>query len=288
MTDRTGTNRSAPSSGSPAHSGPERERKVTEMETEAHIRRHIESTICVLTLDRPETRNALTSPMLSDLLAGLREVDEDPELDATVIAGDRRVFASGADLREMRATSPATYLTGARRAAWEALGRIQKPVVAAVSGFALGGGCELALACDAIVAGDDAVLGQPEVRLGLIPGAGGTQRWARAAGRYAAAPIVLGARTVTAWRAHRMGIVDRVAPATRVVAAATDLARELTVGAPLATGFAKQALRFSEDLPIERALGQERALLAALLATDDLQEGIDAFLEKRAPDFTGR
>lgn len=258
------------------------------MTNEASVRRHIEDRICILTLDRPKTRNALTSSMLDDLLVGLREVDEDADLDATVIAGGRRIFASGADLREMRETSPSTYLTGRRRAAWEALGRVQKPVVAAVSGFALGGGCELALACDAIVAGDNALLGQPEVRLGLIPGAGGTQRWARASGRFAAAPIVLGGRTVTSWQAHRMGIVDRVAPASRVVDAAADLAKELTIGAPLATRFAKQALRFSEDLPIERALGQERALLAALLATDDLQEGIEAFLDKRSPEFKGR
>lgn len=258
------------------------------MTFEPVVRRQVEGRVCVLTLDRPSARNALTSQMLGDLVAGLQAVDGDSELDATVVAGGARVFASGADLREMRDTSAATYLTGERREAWDAIGRVRKPIVAAVSGFALGGGCELALACDAIVASDTAILGQPEVLLGLIPGAGGTQRWARVCGRYAAAPLVLGARSVTAWEALRLGVVERVVPAKRVVAAATDLAAELTVGAPLATHFGKQALRSSEDLPIERALGHERALLAALLATEDLREGIDAFLDKRAPDFRGR
>jgi enoyl-CoA hydratase/carnithine racemase len=258
------------------------------MTTAPEVRRHVDQRICVLILDRPQSRNALTSSMLGALVEGLRAVDADPDLDATVLAGGDRVFASGADLREMRETSPAGYLAGARREAWEAIGAIRKPIIAAVTGYALGGGCELALACDAVVAGENAVLGQPEVRLGLIPGAGGTQRWARVAGRYAGASVVLGTRTVTSWEAHRMGLVERVVPAGRAVAAATDLASELTVGAPLATRFGKQALRLSEELPIEHALSHERALLAALLATDDLQEGISAFLEKRIPRFEGR
>jgi enoyl-CoA hydratase/carnithine racemase len=207
---------------------------------------------------------------------------------AAVIAGGPRVFASGADIRELRETAPAAYLTGARRAVWEALADLRKPVVAAVSGYALGGGCELALTCDAIVAGDDAVLGQPEVKLGLIPGAGGTQRWARVCGRYAAAPLVLGGRTVTGYEAHRLGIVDRVVPAGRVLAAAVDLAAELSAGAPLAVRFGKEALRLSEAAPIDQALTHERALLAALLSTEDLQEGVDAFLSTRPPDFRGR
>lgn len=252
------------------------------------VRQRVAAGIGVLTIDDPPSRNALTGVMLMALADHLEAADTDSGIAASVITGGNRIFASGANLRELRETSSTGYLTGARGQAWERLGRIRKPVVAAVAGFALGGGCELALACDAIVAGDDAWFGQPEVQIGVIPGAGGTQRWARAVGRYAAAPIVLGARRVSAWQGRALGVIDRVVPSECVVEAACELAGELAVGAPLATRFGKQALRLSEDLPVERALEHERTLLAVLLDSDDVREGIDAFLEGRNPQFQGR
>jgi enoyl-CoA hydratase/carnithine racemase len=161
-------------------------------------------------------------------------------------------------------------------------------MVAAVAGPALGGGAELALLADLVVAADTAVFGQPEVRLGILPGAGGTQRWARAAGRYVAAGLVLAARTVDAFEARDLGIVDRVVPAERVVAAAAAVAGQIAAHAPLALRAARGAVRRSEELPLSAALEHERAQLVALLSTEDHREGIDAFLEKRAPQFTGR
>jgi enoyl-CoA hydratase/carnithine racemase len=178
-------------------------------------------------------------------------------------------------------------LVSARRRAWEQLGTFAKPLVAAIAGYVLGGGCELALMCDMIVAGDSAMLGQPEIRLGIIPGAGGTQRWARVAGQQRAAEVVLTARMVTAWEAYRMGIVNKVVPSERVVAAATEMAESITSYSPLATRLAKAALRQAEEMPLAAALEHERTVMATLLSTDDHLEGIDAFLEKRRAEFAG-
>lgn len=256
--------------------------------TSQTITRNDHDGVAVLTIDDPSTRNALSAPTLTALTEQLAAVDEDEQIHASVITGAGKVFAAGANLRELRETSPTDYLTGPRRAAWERLGGIDKPVVAAVGGVAFGGGCELALACDLIVAGDDARFGQPEVGLGLIPGAGGTQRWARGIGRYAATRLVLSGQPIDVWQAHELGVVAEVVPREALVASAVELARSVSAGAPLAVRFAKRALRLSEDLPISRALEHERTLLAALLATDDLQEGVAAFLDRRRPQFQGR
>ena len=198
------------------------------------------------------------------------------------------MFASGADVRELRDVNPASYLVSERQAAWARFARFGKPTVAAVAGFVLGGGCELALSCDVVIAADTAVFGQPEVRLGLIPGAGGTQRWARAAGRYRAADIVLHATTLDAWTAAACGVVTEVVPAERLLAAAIDYAQTVAQFAPVAVRLAQQAVRAAEELPVSAALAHEKSLLATALATDDHREGIDAFLAKRSPRFAGR
>jgi enoyl-CoA hydratase/carnithine racemase len=244
--------------------------------------------VAVVTIARPTTRNALTTEVLGAIAAAYDRAEADSDVRALVLTGGPVTFASGADVRELRDVNPASYLVSERQAAWARFARFGKPTVAAVAGFVLGGGCELALSCDVVLAADTAVFGQPEVRLGLIPGAGGTQRWARAAGRYRAADIVLHATTLDAWTAAACGVVTEVVPAERLLAAAIDYARTVASFAPVAVRLARQAVRAAEELPVSAALAHEKSLLATALATDDHREGIDAFLNKRSPRFAGR
>lgn len=244
--------------------------------------------VAVLTISRPEARNALSTDVLQGLAAGMDQAEADDDVRALVLTGGPRIFASGADIRELRKTTPADYLLSERMACWLRFNRFPKPSVAAVAGYVLGGGCELAMTCDLVVAADDAVFGQPEVKLGILPGAGGTQRWARVAGRFRAAELALTGRTVDAWTAQELGLVNQVVPAERVVDAAVALAGDVAVHSPIATRLARAAVRASEELPLAGGLELERALLGTLLSTDDHLEGIDAFLEKRTARFTGR
>ncbi|WIX77321.1 enoyl-CoA hydratase-related protein [Amycolatopsis carbonis] len=252
------------------------------------VRYDVGDHVAMITIDRPSARNALSTDVLRGLCAGLDRAEADDEIRAVVLTGGEKIFASGADIRELRTTSPAGYLQSERLAAWARFGRFPKPSIAAVAGYALGGGCELAMSCDFIVAADSATFGQPEIRLGILPGAGGTQRWARVAGRFRAAELVLAARTVDAWTAREYGLVARVVPAERVVAAGVALAGEVAAFGPVATRLSKAAVRASEELPLAGGLEHERALLGTLLSTEDHFEGIDAFLEKRSARFTGR
>jgi enoyl-CoA hydratase/carnithine racemase len=248
----------------------------------------IHEAVAVVTIARPTTRNALTTEVLGAIAAAYDRAEADADVRALVLTGGPVMFASGADVRELRDVNPASYLVSERQAAWARFARFGKPTVAAVAGFVLGGGCELALSCDVVLAADTAVFGQPEVRLGLIPGAGGTQRWARAAGRYRAADIVLHATTLDAWTAAACGVVTEVVPAERLLAAAIDYARTVASFAPVAVRLARQAVRAAEELPVSAALAHEKSLLATALATDDHREGIDAFLARRSPRFAGR
>ena len=174
---------------------------MAEGDDDTPVRYEIRGAVAVVTIARPATRNALTTEVLAGVVTAYDRAEADPDVRAVVLTGGPVLFASGADVRELRDVSPADYLVSERQAAWARLRRFGKPTVAAVAGFVLGGGCELALSCDVVIAADTAVFGQPEVRLGLIPGAGGTQRWARAAGRYRAAEVVLHATTLDAWTA---------------------------------------------------------------------------------------
>jgi enoyl-CoA hydratase/carnithine racemase len=248
----------------------------------------VDDHVAVITIDRPEARNALSTEVLTGLRDGLDRAEEDDAVRAVVLTGGPRIFASGADVRELRSTTPADYLQSVRLTAWLRFARFPKPSVAAVAGYVLGGGCELAMTCDLVVAADTAVLGQPEIRLGILPGAGGTQRWARVAGRFRAAEVVLAGRSVGAWEAQRWGLVSSVVPAEAVVQAGIAAARSIAVHSPIAARLSKAALRASEEMPLTGALEHERALLGTLLSTDDHFEGIDAFLEKRPARFTGR
>lgn len=257
------------------------------VDEELSVRYDVSGQVAVLTIDRPEARNALSSEVLQGLSAGLDRAEADVEVSAVVLTGGATLFAAGADVRELRATTPAEYLRSPRQAAWTRFARFPKAIVAAVAGFALGGGCELAMCCDIIIAAESAVFGQPEINLGILPGAGGTQRWARVCGRYRAAEIVLTARRVDAWTAHELGIVTEVVPAERTVAAGVAMARRIAAFSPVATRLSKAAVRSAEELPLSGALEHERALLATALSTADHLEGIDAFLEKRPAHFSG-
>jgi enoyl-CoA hydratase len=244
--------------------------------------------VAVVTLDSPENRNALSTDLLVELADVLDELDADPAVRAIVLTGGGTLFASGADVRLLRDVAPVEYAASARGACWRRIGAVDTVLVAAVAGFALGGGCELALAADLVVAADTAVFGQPEVKLGLVPGAGGTQRWARVAGRYAAAGIVLTGRTVDAFEARDLGLVHRIVPAERLVPAAVAVASEIAANGPLAVTAARAAVRRAEELPLSAALEYERQQLLMMLTSTDHVEGITALLEKRAPRFTGQ
>src|SRR5262245_821907 len=203
--------------------------------------------VAVVTLDSPANRNALSTEMLTELAGTLHELDADTGVRAIVLTGGSKLFASGADVRQLREITPVEYATSDRGTCWQRIGAIDTVLLAAVAGYALGGGCELALAADLVVATDTAIFGQPEVRLGLLPGAGGTQRWARAAGRYAAAGVVLTGRNVDAFEARDLGLVHRIVPAERLIPATVELARQIAANGPLAVTAARSAVRRAEE-----------------------------------------
>jgi enoyl-CoA hydratase/carnithine racemase len=245
--------------------------------------------IGTIRLDRPPM-NALNTQVQEELRAAATALADNPEVRAVVVYGGERVFAAGADIAEFTTT---TYQQMVARAAalsgaFDAVARIPKPVVAAVTGYALGGGCELALACDWRVVADDAKLGQPEIRLGLIPGAGGTQRLARLIGPARAKDLIFSGRMVDAAEALRIGLADRVVPAGEVYSAAVELLRPYTSGPALALRAAKLAVDGGLSMDLASGLAWESQLFAGLFATDDVREGTTAFIDKRKPRFTGQ
>ncbi len=245
--------------------------------------------IGTIRLDRPPM-NALNTQVQEELRAAATEAAEEPGVRAVVLWGGERVFAAGADIKEIAET---TYAQMAARAAalssaFDTVARIPKPVVAAITGYALGGGCELALACDWRVVAQDARLGQPEIRLGLIPGAGGTQRLARLVGPARAKDLIFSGRMVDAEEALRIGLADRVVPAAEVYASAVELVRAYTGGPALALRAGKLAVDGGLGMDLASGLAWESQLFAGLFATDDMREGTAAFIDKRAPRFTGR
>ena len=239
-------------------------------------------------LDRPEARNALSPELMEELASICERWDEDPEFRCIVIAGGEDWFAAGADIKVMAKRTLAETLTSPAARFWPRLAALRTPVVAAVSGYALGGGCELALACDMIVASESAQFGQPEILLGIIPGGGGTQRLARVMGKQRAMELVLTGRRIGAEEAHRLGIVTRLASAEGWLDAALELAAEVAERPPLATRLAKQAVLAAEETALTAGLDHERRLYELAMATEDRVEGMNAFLEKRKPEFRGR
>jgi enoyl-CoA hydratase/carnithine racemase len=244
--------------------------------------------VTLLRLNRPEARNALSPELMEELAAGLERLDPDPEVRCVVIAGSEKVFAAGADIRAMAERSFEEALRHPAASFWRRLAAIKTPLVAAVSGYALGGGCELALACDMIVAADSAVFGQPEILLGIIPGGGGTQRLARVLGKQRAMEYVLTGKRFGAREAHGLGLVNAVVDGDTWLEAAMELARAVAERPPIAARLGKQAVLAAEETALAAGMENERRLYELAMATEDRVEGIRAFLEKREPKFEGR
>ncbi len=230
----------------------------------------------------------LSSRMLSEIAVALRELDSDDSVGAMVITGTEKAFAAGADIREMADKSAAEMLSLAFIDLFDAIREIKKPVIAAVSGYVLGGGNELAMACDMIVASETAQFGQPEINLGIIPGAGGTQRLTRAVGKALAMEIVLDDRRLTAEEALRFGLVNRVVPQDRYLEEAIALAGRIAARAPIAVRLGKEAVNKAFELSLSEGLSYERRLFYFLFSTEDQKEGMAAFLEKRNAKWRGR
>jgi enoyl-CoA hydratase len=245
--------------------------------------------VALLTLDRPEALNALSFALVEELGSLLAVLDGDPACRAIVItgAGDR-AFAAGADIRELAAETTRSLREADPFAALDGIGHLRTPVIAAVRGFALGGGCELAMACDMLVAGDDAQFGQPEIRIGVIPGAGGTQRLTRAIGKARAMELILTGRRIGATEAAAMGLVSLVVPAAETLDRALELAGRVAALPPLAVQAAKASVVAAQEHPLGQGLRFERTRFEDLFATEDQREGMVAFLEKRPPAWRGR
>jgi enoyl-CoA hydratase/carnithine racemase len=252
------------------------------------VQRSIDEGVALLRLNRPEARNALSPEMMEEIAGALERLDPDPEVRCVVIAGSEKVFAAGADIKAMAERSFAEALYHPAAAFWRRVAAVKTPLIAAVSGWALGGGCELALACDMIVASETAAFGQPEIQLGIIPGGGGTQRLARVLGKQRAMELVLTGRRIPAREAEAMGIVNRVAEEGRWLEEAMELARELAARPPIAARLAKQAVLAAGETALSAGLETERRLYELAMATEDRVEGMNAFLEKRDPNFKGK
>ncbi len=245
--------------------------------------------VALLTLDRPAQLNALSFDLIAQLGELLAALDADPACRAIVITGSReRAFAAGADIRELAGQTPRSLRDADPFEPLDRIGHLATPVIAAVRGYALGGGCELAMACDMIVAGDDAQFGQPEIQIGVIPGAGGTQRLTRAIGKARAMEMILTGRRIGADEAAAMGLVSLVVPAKETVDRALELAGRIAALPPLAVQAAKASMVAAGEQPLGEGLRFERRRFEALFATEDQAEGMAAFLEKRPPAWTGR
>ena len=244
--------------------------------------------VALLRLNRPKQLNALNGAVMDELCSALEALDRDEAIRAMVVTGSERAFAAGADIGEMAGATPIDMLRGNRIAQWDRVRRVSKPVIAAVAGWCLGGGCELAMALDLIVAAESARFGQPEINLGVIPGAGGTQRLTRAVGKSTAMEMILTGEPIDAREAHRLGLVARVVPNELLVEDALALAAKIATRSPLALRLAKEAVNAAYEMSLTDALAHERRLFYLLFASDDQKEGMAAFLEKRDPDFKGR
>ncbi len=244
--------------------------------------------VALVRLNRPESLNALNRALVSDLTQVLLELDQDSEVRVIVITGNERAFAAGADIKEMAGDSAVDMLLLDQFQKWDQIKRLKKPLIAAVSGYALGGGCELAMLCDIIIASETAQFGQPEIKIGVIPGAGGTQRLVRIIGKSRAMEHILTGRFFSAQQAYEWGLVSRVVPVELYLEEALRLAEEIASMPPIAVQLAKQSILKSYEMSLEEGLHFERKNFYLLFATEDQKEGMRAFSEKRPPQWKGR
>jgi enoyl-CoA hydratase len=245
--------------------------------------------VALVTFDRREALNALSFDLLDEIADELDRLDRDEACRAIVLTGaGTRAFAAGADIKELAVQTPVTLTVENRFAVWDRIGAVRTPTIAAVRGFALGGGCELAMSCDMIVAADDAQFGQPEIKLGAMPGAGGTQRLTRAIGKARAMELILTGRTMSAQEADAAGLLTKVVAPDDTLDAALELAARIAAQAPVAVQQAKQAILRAHELSLSAGLDFERRAFFLLFATDDQSEGMQAFTEKRPPNWNGR
>jgi enoyl-CoA hydratase len=244
--------------------------------------------IAVVLLNRPEALNALSDELMDELVTRLTELDREDDVRCVVLGGSERAFAAGADIAELAKSSPIDLYYQRRVERWDVIGGLWTPLVAAVSGFCLGGGCELAMACDLIIASETAQFGQPETGVGVIPGAGGTQRLTRAVGKSLAMDVILSGRFLSAEEALRAGLVARVVAREAWLDEAKRVARAIAAKPPVATRLAKEAVDGAFESTLTLGVEYERRLLALAFASEDAKEGLNAFLEKRKPEFKGR
>jgi len=242
----------------------------------------------IVQLNRPKVLNALNFEVMSELVSALEELDRESAVKVIILTGSERSFAAGADLAEMSQATPVDLVLGRRFELWDRIRKISKPIIAAVSGYCLGGGNELAMNCDLIVASETATFGQPEVNVGIIPGAGGTQRLPRVVGKYKAMEMILTGKSVSADEAYRIGLVNRVVPPESLMEEAKKIATDIALKPPISIRSAKEAILKAQDTTLEVGLEFERKAFYMLFATEDGKEGMKAFLEKRKPIFKGK
>lgn len=249
---------------------------------------HRQEPIAIVQINRPKQLNALNSRVMQELTGALEQLDTEPAIRCMIVTGDERAFGAGADIKDMATATPVEMLEKNWIAYWDRIKKVTKPVIAAVSGYAFGGGCELAMACDLIVASESAQFAQPEINLGVIPGAGGTQRLTRALGKSKAMELVLTGRPISAREAEQRGLVARVYPTEVYLEEAKNLAREIASKAPVAVRLAKESVNKAFESSLTDGLDYERKLFYFLFGTEDGHEGMNAFVEKRKPEWKGK
>ena len=244
--------------------------------------------IALVRLNRPKELNALNLQLMGELKDAMKQLDEDEKVRVIILTGNEKAFAAGADIKQMAGNSAIDMQKIDQFRTWDEIRRTRKPIIAAVSGFALGGGNELAMLCDMIIASETAKFGQPEIKIGVMPGAGGTQRLTRAVGKAKAMELILTGRMITAEEAERYGLVNKVVPAELYLQEATKLAQEIAAMAPVAVQLAKEAVNKTYEAFLQEGLYFERKNFYMLFATEDQKEGMNAFIEKRKPEFKGK
>lgn len=243
--------------------------------------------VALIELNRPKELNALNPQLMQEMRDALMGLDKNENVRVIVITGNEKAFAAGADIKQMADKSAIDMLLIDQFSTWDQIRKTKKPIIAAVSGFALGGGCELAMTCDMIIASETARFGQPEIKIGTMPGAGGTQRLTRAVGKAKAMELILTGRFITAEEAHFYGLVNKVVPSEMLMQEAFQLAKEIAHLSPVAVQLAKEAVNRSFETQLDEGLAFERKNFYLTFASKDQKEGMQAFIEKRAPDFKG-